>query len=351
MGPLSGLRVDLYTNAVAGGWHPRDLETGLGGSEEVIVLWSRAVARLGAAVTVYFSPPGHPLAADRGPDEVSAGVRYRPRARFDPGAGRDALVTWKDPRPWLLGAQARRRIHWSSDVEPPWPSGVLDGLDAFACLTPYHASRMAWIPPGRLRVIPHGVDLATLDAARCERQAGLALYASSPDRGLKRLLLDWPRIRAGHPGLALHVTYGWRQFAACAQALPPEHRQASARFRARIAALLGQPGIVTHGALPRTAMAALYWRAQYWLLPLETPDAELFCLNALKARRCGATPVIHRRGALADTVDAWLPYERFVSTPAAAVGEPCRAAISATPILDWDDIVRRHWIPLLKGEL
>lgn len=96
-------------------------------------------------------------------------------------------------------------------------------------------------------------------------------------------------------------------------------------------------------------MARAYWRAQYWLLPLEAPDAELFCLNALKARWCGATPVIHRRGALANTVDIWHPYDRFVATPAAALGPPLRAAAPAVPILDWDEVVDRYWIPLLQG--
>jgi hypothetical protein len=342
-------RIDVYTNAVAGGWRPEDLETGLGGSEEVIVLWARALARRGVRVTVYYSPPpGHAERGNAVERGDAAGVRYRPRGVFDPLGERDVLVTWKDARPWLLGAQAARRIHWSSDVEPPWPPGLAERLHAWVALTDYHAARVPWVPRDRLRVVPHGIDCAALDAGRCERVAGQALYASSPDRGLERLLLDWPRLRVNHPALELHVTYGWRQFDACAGAAPGTQRN-SARFRSRVAALLRQPGVVLHGALSRADMARAYWRAQYWVLPLEVPDAELFCLNALKARRCGATPVIHRRGALENTVDTWHPYSRFVATPAAALGAPLRATNGAVPILDWNDVVDRYWIPLLQG--
>ncbi|HEX7926010.1 MAG TPA: hypothetical protein VF678_00375 [bacterium] len=189
MGLLSGMRLHCFTNAVAGGWGPEDLETGIGGSEEVIILWSRALARLGAKVTVFHTPPdGHVR------EVVDGGVHYLPRERFDPAARRDVLITWKDMRPWLLGARAPVRIHWSSDVEPPWPHGVADGLDAFVCLTPYHAGRMLWVSRDRLRIVPHGVDLAALEAARCERDPTMALYASSPR----------PRPGASAAGLATH---------------------------------------------------------------------------------------------------------------------------------------------------
>ncbi|HEX7926009.1 MAG TPA: hypothetical protein VF678_00370 [bacterium] len=161
------------------------------------------------------------------------------------------------------------------------------------------------------------------------------------------MLRDWPRIRERHGDLTLHVTYGWRHFGACA-ARTPVDRGAMA-FRTRVEALQRQPGVVTHGALSREAMQRMYWRARYWLLPLVTPDAELFCLNALKARQAGTLPVIHRCGALLDTVDTWLPYAGFVGSSAEAQAPPERAETPATPILDWDDIVRTHWLPLLKG--
>jgi glycosyltransferase involved in cell wall biosynthesis len=345
--PLEGLRIDLYTNAVAGGWHPDELESGLGGGEEAVVLWSRALARRGANVTVYFSPSPAPAGRRMESESDKGGVRYRPQEAFNPSAARDVLVTWKDASPWLLGARAGRRIHWSSDVEAPWPAGLVQGLDAFVCLTAYHAGRLSWLPPERLHVVPHGIDTAALEAARTERNGQCALYASSPDRGLEELLRDWPRIRECLPGLELHVTYGWHRYEVCADRLPPGQQAAAREFRRRLAALLRQPGITNHGALPRAQAHRLYWRARYWLLPLSAPDAELFCLNALKARWCGATPVIHRRGGLRDTVDVWLPYDRFAEN-AAAPGTPLRAG-NAVPVLDWDEVVRRHWIPLLTG--
>jgi glycosyltransferase involved in cell wall biosynthesis len=337
-------RVDVYTNAVAGGWHPRDLEAFLGGSEESLVLWSRALAAAGVDVTVYYSPPP---AADAALED--GGVRWLPRGAFAPHAARDVLITFKDPRPWLLGADARLRIHWSAEIELPWPAALRERLTDWVCLSRYHAARMAWLPPGQVRIIPLGFDRAGLLAARRGKVPGRALYCSSPDRGLERLLLDWPLLRERHPGLELHVCYGWQVFDACAAGAAPHRRHAAGRYRERIRALLRQPGIVNRGALPRAEMAAAYWEAQYWMLPLAHPDAELFCLNALKARCAGAVPVVLRRGALEETVERWHPYDRFAVTPAAALGAPLTGIAPGTPALPWEDVVAQYWLPLLQG--
>lgn len=326
------LTIDLWCNFVAGGWSPLDLESGLGGSEECIVLWSAALAARGHRVTVYHNPP-------RALDGVEhRGVSYRPHFRFDPDAPRDALVTWKSPHPWALGAKAPRRIHWSSDVERPWPARVQKTLDAFVCLTPYHRSTMPWLPEALAQVVPHGIDLGQLDQFRHVKIPGRALYASSPDRGLLTLLRDWPRIRLEHPGLSLEIVYGWQRFIACQAG----HLEARV-FRAAMERLMGQEGITWRGQVSRAEMAAAYWQAEYWLHPLNRAESELFCLNALKARHCGALAVVNRIGALWDTVTRWIDYPRFVRGDGAIEeAEPC-------PTLGWDEVVARYWEPLLQG--
>jgi hypothetical protein len=114
-----------------------------------------------------------------------------------------------------------------------------------------------------------------------------------------------------------------------------------------MADLADQPGIVLHGALPQQDLVRLYWRARYWLLPLGIPAAELFCLNALKARHCGATAVVNRVGALQDTVAEWIPYVAFVSGDARILA----ADAPSVPVLPWNEVVRRYWLPLLLGDL
>lgn len=326
------LAIDLWCNFVAGGWSPYDLESGLGGSEECVVLWARALAARGHRVTVYHNPP-------RSLDAVDLhGVSYRPHFRFDPEARRDVLVTWKSPHPWALGARAARRIHWSSDVERPWPARILKQLDAFVCLTPYHLGTMPWLPGRLARVVPHGIDLAQLGQFRSGKVPGRALYASSPDRGLLTLLRDWPRIRLEHPGLTLEIAYGWRRFTAC-QAGHAEARV----FRAAMERLMGQEGIVPRGQISRAEIAAAYWQAEYWLHPLNRAESELFCLNALKARHCGALAVVNRIGALEDTVSRWIDYPRFVRGDGEIQDAPPHS------LLGWDEAVANHWEPLFQG--
>jgi hypothetical protein len=183
------------------------------------------------------------------------------------------------------------------------------------------------------------VDLAHLDRLRADRVPGRMLYASSPDRGLERLLGDWPRLRAAHPRLSLQVTYGWRRFEDCTAGQAPARA-----YRARLRERLRQPGIEDAGALSRDEMARVYWRAEYWALPLARAESELFCLNAVKAMHAGALGVVCRGGALRDTVTRWIDYEDFLSggtTPRTAPG------IAA---MDWHTVVREYWEPLFRDE-
>ena len=328
----SARTIDLWCNFVAGGWSPYDLESGVGGSEECIVLWASALAARGHRVTVYHNPPRSVEAGEL------RGVSYRPHFRFDPDARRDVLVTWKSPHPWALGARAGRRIHWSSDVERSWPGRVLKALDAFVCLTPYHRGAMTWLPDRLARVVPHGIDLGQLDQFRCGKVPGRALYASSPDRGLLTLLRDWPRLRLERPGLSLEVVYGWQRFLAC------QAGRAEARvFRAAMDRLMGQEGIVARGQVSRAEMAAAYWQAEYWMHPLNRAESELFCLNALKAAHCGALAVVNRIGALQDTVTRWVEYRGFVR------GDGESRESNPYPVLSWADVIARHWEPLFQG--
>lgn len=329
--------IDLWCNFVAGGWSPHELQTGLGGSEECLVLWAEALAQRGHRVRVYHNAPGN-LAVVGGGEELRAGVRYLPHHRFDPGEARDVLVSWKSPHPWAVGARAERRIHWSSDVERPWPARMLERVDTFVALTPFHRHAMAWLPEHKARIVPHGLDREDLDRARGERIPGRALYASSPDRGLVTLLRDWPRLRLEHPGLTLEVLYGWRQFMACHAG-----RAEARRFRDDVERLLSQEGVIARGQVSREEAAAAYWRAEFWLHPLNRPEAELFCLNAVKAAHCGALAVVNRIGALKDTVTRWIDYADFVRG-----GRQVRHAPPFSPP-DWPTVVARHWEPLFHG--
>ena len=268
--------VEIVTNAVAGGWDPRRLAEGLGGSEECVTLLAEALARRGLSVAVYASLP------EDGPF-THRGVAWRPRGSFDPAAPRHALIGFKEPGLWLFPARADVSVHWSSDAEPALKPALLGRVGHVVALSAAHAERLDWVPRERLRIIPHGIGAPFLPPEpRAEHSAlpqgsgaqgrpwrerePILLACSSPDRGLERLLLDWPRLLRAHGDLRLLVTYGF-------QRIPPSP------WRAHVESLLAQRGIMYLGCLGEEALAERMRHARYWVHPLNAPAAELFCLS------------------------------------------------------------------------
>ena len=337
--------ITIYTNDVAGGWSP--LDQMLGGSEECVTELAAALHRIGARVTLYGSVPR----LDHN------GVLYRPRAEFDEGAVPDALLTWKDSMPWLMGARARLgNVHWSSDVEHPWP--VPSWLTAFVCLGSYHRGRLLVVwgeseqsPTLRdvpLTIVPHGTP-ATWRAPRLtpgapwRERAPIAVYCSSPDRGLLTLLHDWAEVRRAWPGIALVVTYGWRRFDAVAR-----NEDLAKALRAETMRLLEQRGIFSVGELTEEELVETLCRARWWVHPLCFSDSELFCLSAVKAQACGALPVILRANdsGLMDTVGTHVPYEAWVRGQETLIVREAPSALAPS----WDALARRRWWLLLMNE-
>ena len=324
------MEITIFTNEVAGGWHPDDVDRFLTANEETLVLWSEALVRAGHAPTVYASLRGC-SACER------KGVHYAARGAFDPLGRFAALITYKSRLPWQQGADAPVRLHWSMDIEPPWSSGTLARVQRFLALAPYHASRMPWVPAAKAGQVPLGMDLRDTDKAR--RPAGiaaanLAVYTTSPDRGLERLLLDWPAIAAAHPGLKLLVTYD-------------VGRLGGSPLGAWLVARAREVGAEFTGPLPKAEFNALVARARYNVHPLNRFDSDLFGYGAYRAWRLGALPVLnyYHGTAFADTVPVWAPYREFL-TGAAVV----RQETPPITVLSWDDNVKQYWEPLLAGQ-
>lgn len=321
------MKLSLYTNRVAGGWTPVDKM--LSGSEDSVVCLSTEFAKLGWEVEVFLNAP----ATVGGADLECNGVLYRQHKHFTPSDSRDVLITFKDKLPLILGAKADTKIHWTAEVETPWAQGILGMVDKFVTISHYHSSRLEdWVPADKLKAIPLGVD--TPEKLNNQRMENWMLYSSSPDRGLAELLRDWPEIRKHHPDLELIVTYGWERFDACGGA------QA---YKQMVQGMMDQPGVHNQGQVSKVEMDALYNRAQYWVLPLQFADSELFCFNAMKARIGGAMPVVNRIGALQNTVESWIPYDQFCR------GETVELFESSEKVYQpqsWGEVVADYWLPM-----
>jgi len=313
--------VKIFTNEVAGGWSPHDIEEMLGGSEECVVLLAEQMAASGHEVKVYHTPKHDEMGAFR------KGVEYSPRAQFVPNPD-DVVITFKDYTPWVRGVNARIKIHWSSDVEGVWDTSL---VDHFVNLTEYHQRRNFFVRTDKRRVIPHGIDVEPGE----KTEHGTMLYCSSPDRGLIELLQDWKTIRSHFPEMQLKVAYGFDLFDRVMGTNGFE-------FKRAILNLAKQPGISFLGTLSKDELNEQYRKAEYWVLPLQRPDSELFCLNAIKSRVLGCIPIVNKVGALENTVGDFIDYSEFVG------GNPVlKESNRPVPAMDWAQIYENFWKKLL----
>lgn len=314
--------IKIITNHVFGGWNPTELPKMLGGSEECVVLLSEALKRSGYSVFVYHTT--------KGPEyTLMNGVEYYNRDRTEI-YNTDTVITFKDPTPFIEGAKCKTRIHWSCEVEKYWDTSK---VDHYVSISEFHKSRNSF--SGSDLVIPMGIDTDHLNRNKTKESSNTVLYSSSPDRGLLTLLNDWNKIRKNYHNLELVITYGFDIFDKIVEGTGENYQK-------MLMNLMEQDGVTFLGEISQARMAQKYWTAKYWILPLGNPDSELFCLNALKSRYCGATPIVNHIGALRNTVGNHIKYSDFIA------GNPeVTENKNYVPVLNWDDIVNEFWKPLL----
>jgi glycosyltransferase involved in cell wall biosynthesis len=121
------------------------------------------------------------------------------------------------------------------------------------------------------------------------------INTSAPDRGLEVLLHMWPEIRKEVPDAELHWFYGWDVFDNLHKDNPEMQE-----YKARIKALLDQPGVFEEDRADHLTIAKKYKEAQLWLYPTEF--TEIYCITADKAQAGGALPVTTTVAALNERV-------------------------------------------------
>ncbi len=178
--------------------------------------------------------------------------------------------------------QARRRVAWSHGAQ--WPVG--GAWDAVVGVSPYHAGQLRQrLLNTRVEAIRPGTDLPPLQ----QRPRDRFLYASSPDRGLHRLLAVWPALWSRFR-IPLAIAYDLRAVLARRGDQPGPLGD---RLRA-IGPLLDQPGVLPQGALTPDELHDLRARSLAMLYPLDPflPHSELLSLSVLEACAAGVPPIL-----------------------------------------------------------
>ena len=326
------MKITIVTNEYPDGWNPKDFHTGmLGGSEEAIILFAEELVRRDHEVTIYHTKKEGELS------EIYNGVQYKDSRYFIYDYDSTLISFQSLDRLSHIPHGTDTIIHWSCEVEKYKPLG---NVDYFVNLSDFHRSRHFFVPAEKSKVIPLGIDKALLDQNKVEREEDTMLYCSSPDRGLAVLLDQWPQIKKHHPTLKLRIAYGFTHIRSV------EYRNKNiTRFIKKLFELMDQEDVEYLGALSKEDISKEYWRNKYWCLPLYNAESELFCLNAIKSKYCGAIPVVNKIGALKNTVGEYISYKNFID------GSLEKSDVGSVPVpaLTWSEVIDTYWSKLLTN--
>lgn len=292
--------------AVAGAlwdWNGSKIDReGIGASEEIIV-------RLGEYLQAerdynVFGPV--PEA------EIYKGVGYFPQnsiRKIDP---RTKILISRAPGYHRVVDQLVGREHpmvlWLQDTTyPDLNADVARRYESIVCVSEWHKQLTAQahnVPLEKIKVAYNFVQREHFADGIKTAWEGLKkrdhfIYASSPDRGLLKLLRLWPRIREHFPDATLSIFYGWKGAAKLGAGQNAQWNQRFLTMKREYEELRHQPGITEVGMVNHYQIALEFQRAGVW--SYSSDFHETGCATACKARAGGAVPVTSALAALNET--------------------------------------------------
>lgn len=273
-------------------WAPPSLSTtGIGGSETAVVEIAKRFAADGWLVDVYNTPDYM--------EGVYDGVGYWDPGRLPTGESCDVFVSWRDPAGHALPVEAKQKLLWCHDLNYGLGAAVdMHRWPSVLGVSEWHAGmlRNYYNPDGQVSFVPNGIDLSRFDPA-IRKVPFRCVYASSPDRGLLRLLDLWPFIVKNEPQAELHVAYGWQNVD---KGIDRGSTELLGIKNAVLEKLKTTERVVWRDRLSQTDLAQLYCESYLWLYP--TQFLEVSCISAMEAMAGGAVPITTKSGALPETI-------------------------------------------------
>lgn len=273
-------------------WSPKNIEQGIGGSEEAVIYLSKELSKLGWRVTVYGDPQD-----DAG---VYDGVNYLPFYKFNTNDKFNILIGWRSVGLFDNNIKAKKTILWNHDIQNfnEYTQLRQDRVDKIFMLSKWHRENLPNVPDYKFTITGNGINLAhfeELDKENIERNPHRVIYTSSYDRGLEHLLSMWGDVRKEVPDAELHIFYGWKLFEQFYKNNP--ERMA---WKAKMDKLMEQEGIVHHGRVGQKDVLRETYKSAIWAYP--THFGEISCITAMKCQAAGAIPVVCDYAALKETV-------------------------------------------------
>jgi glycosyltransferase involved in cell wall biosynthesis len=224
-----------------------------------------------------------------------------------PGCAKpDVLVVSRAPEAFLInGFDARANFLWVHDVHVGQCVGRnMEGIqraDKIFCLSEWHKGffleQYPFLHPDTIHVTRNGIDTSRF-AREPVKQGNRLIWASTPHRGVDRLIELLPAIRAQVPDAEVHVYYGFMVWERIAHAHGDQEGLAQInRFKNL---LTHTPGVIFHDRVGQQELADAYAASKVWAYP--TWFAETSCISAMEAQAAGCVPVATALAALNETV-------------------------------------------------
>lgn len=294
--------VAIFCGATLEEWGPRSSETGIGGSEKMVLILAPELQKLGYNVTVYAEVPF----PQRGLDKD--GVMWRHWSEMDMKRSRHAFVAWRGVGNIKLPVPAKIRILWLHDVQNAvnYSKEVIATADYVQFQSEFHAEPLKDILPkekiwiARNAIVPVGAPDKEKDPKKC-------VFLSCPTRGATTAMEVLRRAQVADPELHMTIMYGFSPFERKVRNqmdhrhIPDIGRDASVDDFERY---FGRLADITHTqVLNRVSFARVAEElrsAGMWLYPTDFP--EISCMAAMETQAHGVIPVASRFAALSETI-------------------------------------------------
>ena len=186
----------------------------------------------------------------------------------------------------LLKPKCRLSALWMHDIHVGHdPQGLLGEYDIILNLSEWSRETAQRYYPTvskeKFLVTRNGIDTGLFKGTPV-KDGCKAIYSSSPDRGLDKLLDYWPAIRKMRPDAELHVYYGFDTWERMAELRKDRIAKLQIEiFRTRLARMEEQ-GVVSHGRVGQEELARAWMGASLWLYP--SSFSETSCITAMEAQ-------------------------------------------------------------------
>lgn len=276
-------------------WTPDTVKnTGIGGSELMLLEQAKRLAALGHNVRVYNS-------CGEDGERIYDGVKYYQTKKFK-NLDCDVLIVSR--RADMLGDQynikSKLKLLWVHDVcAIAATNELLLKADRILALSEWHKQNLIKfhnIHPGHIIVTRNGIDSNRFNK-QISRNKYKCVNSSSPDRSWPILLDVWSQIKAQVPQAELHLFYGFKNWMYAAQF---DSKQMDLINRLQYMIKEMKPlGVVYHDRVNQEELSNEFLTAGAWIHP--TWFTETSCITAMEAQAAGLRMVTSNIGALQET--------------------------------------------------